>query len=156
MPVFDSGNGKCVVMMMMIVIVIVEMYTSNRIIYIGWLKGRGPVIDTDGESALWTNSSRQLTQINSGERGVTTSVLLRPHTAAQSHWSINYSLFFHLLRDLSSSLFLSIFHLLFLTIISLSWINQFVSRIISSIIVSLSYSLFLLLFLSFKLPLCIK
>lgn len=35
MAVFDSGNGKCVVMMMMMVIVIVEMYTSNRIIYIG-------------------------------------------------------------------------------------------------------------------------
>lgn len=90
--------------------------------YVGWLKGRGPVIDTDGESALWTNSSRQLTQINSGERGVTTSVLLRPHTAAQSHWPINYSLFFF--PSIKRSFFLSFsFNLSLITIIPLSWIN---------------------------------
>lgn len=38
-----------------------------------------------GESALWTNSLLRLTRINSGERGVVTSVLLRPRTAAHSH-----------------------------------------------------------------------
>lgn len=43
------------------------------------------------ESALWTNS-RRLTRINRGERGVVTSVLLRPRTATHSHRNHTHTL----------------------------------------------------------------